>query len=314
MCRHLIVITLVMVLAAPALAAEPNTDQPKPIEGIGPTDPVTVVGEGFRFTEGPAADADGRLYFTDVFAGRVHRVADDGTVETLLDDSQGINGLMFDAAGTLFGCQGRAGRIVKVDVDTKKITPFASEYQGKRFNAPNDLVVDSVGGVYFTDPQFGQASQDKAAFYYAAADGTVTRLGDDLNFPNGILLSPDETKLYVLPYRSADVMVYDIKSPGVIGQGRVFCKMASVEKFPQRGGDGMTIDSKGNLYLTVPAASSIQVVDPAGETLGVIPVPKTPTNCAFSGKDLKTLVVTTPSTVYAMPMAVAGHRHGRLKK
>jgi gluconolactonase len=295
-------LTAIVILSTASLLA----DDVKPIEGIGPNGPLQVVGQGFRFTEGPAADPSGRLYFTDVFANRIHRLAGDGTVETWLEESQGINGLMFDAKGTLFGCQSRPGRIVAINVDTKDITPVAKEYKGVRFNAPNDLVVDSAGGVYFTDPTFGKASQDKAAFYYVSSDGTVTRLGDDLNFPNGILLSPDEKTLYVLPYRSPDVMAYPIESPGVLGPGKVFCELASKAKFEKRGGDGMTVDSKGNLYLTVPATSSIQVVDPDGKTLGLIPVPKTPTNCAFGGADRKTLYVTTPSTVYAMPMEIAG--------
>jgi len=282
----------------------------EPIEGIGPAGPLEVVHDGFRFTEGPAADAQGRLYFTDVFGGRIHRAQPGSEVHTVLEKSQGANGLMFDAKGRLFACQGGPGRIVTVDVETGEMTPFVEQYNGKAFNRPNDLVVDSHRGVYFTDPRFGAGKQDAAAFYYASAEGVVTRLGDDLNFPNGIILSPDESTLYVLPYQSSKVMAYPVEAPGKIGDGKILCETQPRPDGKPTGGDGLTVDTKGNLYLTVPAIKAIQVVSAEGETLGMLNLPKAPSNCAFAGPDMQTLYITARNVVYALPMQATGHRFG----
>lgn len=290
-----------------ALAAADDT-----IEGIGPVGPPQVVHDGFRFTEGPAADAEGNLYFTDVFGGAVHRANPGGDVATILTESQGTNGLMVDPAGHIIGCQGAAGRIIAIDPATGAVTPLVTEYEGKRFIQPNDLVLDSEGGVYFTDPRFGRATgdgntQEKPAVYYAASDGTVVRLLDDLSFPNGILLAPDEKTLYVLPLASTELMAYPVDEPGKIGAGRAIYEMPADKNGRRRGGDGLTVDKQGNLYLTAPAISSICVVDAEGAEKGRIEIPKAPSNCAFGGSDLKTLYVTARDTVYAYQMLATGH-------
>lgn len=282
-----------------------------PISGIGPTGPLTVVHEGFKFTEGPAADAEGRLYFTDVFANRIHIANPGGAVETFLESSGGMNGLMFAPNGKLYGCQGAEGRIVAIDVGSKDVQVIADKYNDIRFNRPNDLVVDTHGGVYFTDPKIaGAGKQDKAAFYYASADGTVTRLGDNVLFPNGILLSPDEKTLYVLPYGSPDVLSYAVESPGKVGPAKVLCRLVQKKEDGKSGGDGLTVDTKGNLYLTAPAVKAIQVVSPEGETLGLLELPKSPSNCDFGGADRKTLFITAGSILYSLPMEAVGHRVG----
>ncbi|VAV92643.1 Gluconolactonase, partial [hydrothermal vent metagenome] len=174
--------------------------------------------------------------------------------------------------------------------------------------------LDSRGGVYFTDPVFARAYQDTTAFYYLAADRSIKRLADDLKYPNGILLSPDEKTLYVLPYLSPNVMAYEVKSPGVLGEGRSLCELACKAEYPKRGGDGLTVDTKGNLYVTVPSIKSIQVIDSDGKTLGMIPLPNGPSNCTFAGADRKTLYVTTAKVVYALPMQAQGHQSGKLAK
>jgi gluconolactonase len=139
------------------------------IPGIGPVGGVTRAQMGFQFTEGPAADAEGNVYFTDVQRNRIHRIDTQGQLSTFLDGSQGCNGLMFDGRGRLIACQGGAGRIIAIDVSTKDITVVADQYQGRRFDRPNDLVIDQQGGVYFTDPVFGGTPiQDKQGVYYVA--------------------------------------------------------------------------------------------------------------------------------------------------
>ncbi|MEW6303710.1 MAG: SMP-30/gluconolactonase/LRE family protein [Verrucomicrobiota bacterium] len=295
----------VLLLAASALAQDA-----KPIPGIGPVGEIRKVHTGFVFTEGPAADATGALYFTDVRTNRIYKAGLDGKLSTFLENSEGCNGLMFAASGKLIACQGRANRVIAIDIKTKAIEPVAASYNGKPFNAPNDLVLDSRGGVYFTDPAFGQQAnnQDKMAVYYADAQGKVTRLIDDLPRPNGTILSPDEKMLYVLPSGTPDVMAYPVESPGKLGKGRVLCKLEQPATGQPRGGDGLSVDTKGNLYLTQPALSAIQVVSPDGKTLGLIRIPEGPANCSFGGKDMKTLYVTARTSLYAARMETTGHR------
>ncbi|MHC4078788.1 MAG: SMP-30/gluconolactonase/LRE family protein, partial [Planctomycetota bacterium] len=277
---------------------------PKAIPGIGPLGEITKLHTDFRFTEGPAADRDGNCYFTDVRSNRIHKISIDGKLTTFLEDSQGCNGLMFDRKGRLFACQGGAGRVITIDLDTKKITPVAASYGGKRFNRPNDIALDVHGGAYFTDPMFGRRRgrtppQDKQCVYYVDKDGKVTRLIDDLTRPNGTLLSPDGKTLYVLPSGpdTVGLFAYEVKAPGKLGPAK---KIFAAER-----GDGLTVDRKGNLYLT--QGSAVVVVSAAGKKLGSIQFPERPSNCTFAGKDFDFLVVTARTSVYVTKMAVKGH-------
>ncbi len=192
---------------------------------------------------------------------------------------------------------------------------LADKYNGQRFNAPNDLVIDKHGGVYFTDPTFGAPMplpQGKAAVYYIAANGEVTRLIDDLPNPNGVILSPDEKTLYVIPSGQAEMMAYAVEGPGKIGKGRVFCTLKQRQEGGKSGGDGLTVDTKGNLYIT--SGLGLQVFDPDGKLLGIIALPEVPANVTFGGKDLQTLYVTARTSVYTVPMETTGHLFGQGRK
>jgi cyanophycinase len=273
------------------------------IPGIVANAEVARVQTGFVFTEGPTADAEGNVYFTDVRASKIYKLDANGRLSTFLEESQGANGLGFDARGRLIAAQGGAGRLIAIDVATKAITVLADRCDGKPLVRPNDLVVDRQGGVYFTDP-------DPKSVYYVAADGRVSRLIDDLPRPNGVILSPDEATLYVVPSGSPDVLAYPVLAPGRIGGSRVFARLEQAETGPPRGGDGLAVDSAGNLYLAVPALKAIQVVSPAGKTLGLIAIPENPTNADFGGKDLRTLYITARTSVYSISTEVQGHRFG----
>jgi gluconolactonase len=274
-----------------------------PIPGIVSKPEVARVQTGFVFTEGPTADAEGNLYFTDVRDNKILKLDTNGKLSTFLENSQGSNGLGFDGKGRLIVAQGGAARVVAIDVATKQITVLADKFDGKPLARPNDLVVDRQGGVYFTDP-------DPKSVYYIGADGRVSRLIDDLPRPNGVLLSPDEATLYVVPSGSPDVMAYPVEAPGKIGSGRVLARLEQPGAGAAKGGDGLAVDSLGNLYLAVPALKAIQVVSPAGKTLGLISVPEGPSNADFGGKDLKTLYITARTSLYAVPTEVKGHRFG----
>jgi gluconolactonase len=300
MARHTCVLALVASLTAAGSLA---SAQDRPIPGIGPAGPIVKLHTGFTFTEGPAADLQGNVYFTDVRANRIHRVTTDGQLTTFLEGSEGCNGLMFDGRGRLIACQGGLARVIAIDVTSKQITVLADKFEGKPFNRPNDLVVDSQGGVYFTDP----ADQ---SVYYIAPQGGVGRVAGDLARPNGVLLSPDERTLYVLPSGAPQVLAFSIESPGRVREQRVLAELVQSQTGPPRGGDGLTVDAKGNLYCTQPGLSALQVISPEGKTLGLIRFPEAPANCAFGGTDMKTLYVTARTSLYTVPMEVAGHRFG----
>jgi gluconolactonase len=291
-------------LSTTATAAD---DAPRPIPGIGPTSaPVETQGT-FKFTEGPAADKNGVIYFSDVPANKVYKIEPDGRATVVREDSNHTNGQMFNAAGDIVSCE--RGQVAAYSLATGESRVLANSYVGKPLNGPNDLVVDAAGGVYFTDPSFslaGESNQGVAGVYYIANDGKLTRVIDDVVGPNGVILSPDEKTLYVIPFLRAEVMAYPILSAGKLGQGRVFCTVEQAPGKKNGGGDGCAVDSRGNLYIA--AATGVQVFDPQGKLLGTIKVPKGPSNCEFGGKDLKTLYVTARTSVYALPMEVAGHR------
>jgi gluconolactonase len=292
---------LTALTAVALLLASAEAQQVLP--GIGPVGDVTRVATGFGFTEGPAADAKGNLYFSDIRKNRIHKLDTDGKLSIFLEDTQGCNGLMFDQKERLIACQGGAGRVIAIDVPTKAITVVADKYNGKRFNAPNDLVIDSRGGVYFSDPSFGKANapQDREAVYYAGDDGKVARVVPDLERPNGVLMSLDEKSLSVLPSTNQGLMAYPVKGPGEIGPGAAFGKVPGP-------GDGMAIDARGNLYVTQPKTDEILVLGPDGKTLGSIKIPEAPANCKFGGKDMQRLFVTARTSLYSVRLNVVGHR------
>jgi gluconolactonase len=224
------------------------------------------------------------------------------------EKSNKTNGMMVNAKGEIIACEMGAGRVVAISPDGKDVRVVADKYEGKSFNAPNDLVIDKQGGVYFTDPGFGAKPplpQDKAGVYYVAPDGKVTRLISDLAKPNGVILSPDEKTLYVIPSGPAEMMSYPVEGPGQIGKGKVFCKLQGKDDKPGSGGDGCTIDTKGNLYVT--STIGVQVFDPQGKFLGNIAFAEQPSNCAFGGADMKTLYVTARTSLYTVRMDATGH-------
>jgi gluconolactonase len=299
--------SLLIVAALPLHAG----DGAKPIPGVGPVGKVVKLHTKFGFTEGPAHDKDGNIYFSDIPNSRVHKVDTKGELSVFREKTNGANGLMLNAKGEIVACEMGAGRVVAYSADGKDVRVIADKYEDKRFNAPNDLVLDKAGGVYFTDPSFNAPKplpQGKTCVYYVAADGKVTRLIDDLKNPNGVILSPDEKTLYVIPTGPAEMMSYPVEGPGKLGKGKVFCKLVGKDGKPGSGsgGDGCTIDTKGNLYVT--STIGIQVFDPEGKFLGAIAIPEQPANVTFGGTKMQTLYVTARTSLYTVEMEATGHR------
>ena len=271
------------------------------IPGIGPIGPVEQRHLGLTFTEGPAADALGNVYFTDVQANRIYKSDTRGLLSIFFPNSSACNGLMFDQPGRLTACQRDQRRIIAIDVTTTNITPLATSFAGRQFIGPNDLVVDASGGVYFTDPNFGSGQTGfTQSVYYVSAGGVVSQVISNLSRPNGVILSTDEQTLFVVLSGAARLMSYPVLGPGLLGAG-------ITNAIPQTG-DGMTIDTRGNLYLCQPNVNQILVRSPAGTTLGSITFPQAPANCTFGGSDMKTLFVTARTSLYVCRMEATGHR------
>ncbi len=282
-------------LFRPAQSAATN------IPGVGPVGPVTQRHLGLIFTEGPAADANGHVYFSDVQGNRIYKSDTNGLLSIFLTNSRACNGLMFDQSGRLIACQRDDRRLIAIDIATTIITPIATNWNGRAFIGPNDLVVDPTGGVYFTDPNFaGSQTGSTQSVYYVSGAGVASQVVSNLSRPNGVILSRDETTLYVVLSGSANLISYPVLSPGVLGA-------PTVTAIPNTG-DGMTLDTQGNLYLCQPSANRIIVRSPAGANLGAIPFPEAPANCTFGGKDMKTLFVTARTSLYTCRMTATGHR------
>lgn len=299
-------VKMLLFCCAVAVQASAVSLAQEQVAGIGPAGPVQKLHTGFAFTEGPAADAAGNFWFTDIPNNRIHKVDADGKLSVFAEPAGHCNGLMLNDQ-YLLACE-MDGRLKMFRLSDAQQFVLAAEYEGKRFNAPNDLVIDQAGGIYFTDPRYRAPEpwpQGTEAVYYRAADGKVTRLISDRKAPNGVILSPDEKTLYVIPSMEKQMWAYPVESPGKLGAGRVLVELRQRSGESSGGGDGLTIDTLGNLYIT--SGLGIQVVSPAGQILGVITLPEQPANVTFGGKDRRSLIVTARTSVYSVPVNTTGH-------
>jgi len=260
---------------------------------------VTIIADGFDFAEGPAANSLGELFFSDLQASKIYRLDDKGRPSVFLNNSGGANGLFFDRSGNLIACQGDLGRVVSIS-EQQDITVLADTYQGKPFTKPNDLWIDSEGGIYFSDPAYGtKPVQDGEHVYYINADRTsTTRVIDDMVRPNGLIGLPNGHILYVADHGAGKIYAYDIIAPGILAGKRLFVSKAC---------DGMTIDRFGNVYIT--NEDSALVYNPAGQLIEQIIAGGQVTNVCFGGLGVSTLYITSTRALYAIEMQVGGFLH-----
>ena len=298
---HSLLLLLGVLVAGFASACA--TTSPPPV----PDDPeVEKVAGGFEFIEGPYWHEDGYLLFSDIPANTIYRWTPGEGTAVYHEPSGNSNGITADEEGNLILAQHGRRRIARVDAEGNE-TAVAERYQGDRLNSPNDVVVASDGSMYFTDPPYGieegeQELDVNGVYRVPAGGGAPEQLVDDFARPNGIALSPDESKLYVNDTQRGHIRVFDVQDDGSTANGRLFAELEDPNA--QGGPDGMKVDAQGNVYSTGPGG--VWVFSPEGELLSRISVPGQSTNVGWGGEDLKTLFVTSTEGLFRVPLNVRG--------
>lgn len=265
---------------------------------VAPDASVQQLANSFVFTEGPAADAQGNVYFSDIPASRIHIWTVAGELQTFRENTNGTNGLFIDSNGQLFGAEGGAGRITRMDA-AANATVVVDQHNGAPFNSPNDLWIDASGGLYFTDPRYGDESNNPQPGYYvyylAPGAQEAQVIITDLVKPNGVIGTKDGSTLYVADHLGNQTFAYTITEPGELADKRLIA--------PQ-GSDGLTLDERGNLYLT--GGRNITVYSPQGELQQTIEFPLAPANMTFGGANRDVLFVTARTSLFSLQMTVKG--------
>jgi len=264
---------------------------------VAPGAKLELLSGGFKFTEGPACDAKGNVYFTDQPNDRIMEWSIDGKLSTFMQPCGRSNGLCFDRHGNLLACADEHNQLWSISMPDKKVTVLVKDYKGHLLNGPNDVWETPDGGIYFTDPYYprdywkrGPKEQDQEAVYYLSPDRkNLTRVVDDMKQPNGIIGTPDGKMLYVADIGANQTFSYTINANGSLSNKKLFCKL---------GSDGMTIDDEGNVYLT---GHGVTIFDKTGKQIQRIEVKETWTgNICFGGKDRQTLIITASKGLYAI--------------
>jgi len=256
----------------------------------------------FIFTEGPASDSKGNVYFTDQPNDRILKWSVDGKLSTFLKPCGRSNGLCFDTKGNLWACADEKNEMWIIDSAGKHKVVF-KEYGNKLLNGPNDIWIRPDGGIYFSDPFYkrdywkrGPMEQDVQAVYYLPKGGKkLARVVADLQQPNGLIGTPDGKTLYVADIQANKTYVYSVAKDGSLSGKKLFCEL---------GSDGMTIDNEGNVYLT---GKGVTVFNKAGKQIAHYDIPEDWTaNVCFGGADMHTLFITASKSLYALQMRVKG--------
>ena len=279
-----------------------NDSKPQQDSLIVPGATLQLVSSQFTFTEGPAVDKKGNIFFTDQPNDRIWRYGTDGKLSVFMDKTGRSNGLYFDHKGNLLACADANNELWQISAKKKVIT-LVKDIDGKKLNGPNDLWVHPNGAIYFTDPYYlrqywtrtsPEIKGEKVYFKRNGKDQPIV-VAEDLLQPNGIVGTPDGKYLYVADIRANKTYKYTIAEDGSLTHKQLFVEL---------GSDGMTLDNRGNLYLT---GNGVTVYSPAGEKILHIPVPaKWTANVCFGGKERNILFITASESVYTLSMLVKG--------
>ena len=259
---------------------------------IQPGEDWQLVGEGYKLAEGPAMDREGNVFFTDIRANRIHKISTDGTISVFKEDTGAANGMMFGPDGRLYVCQNGRKRIVAYGNDGTE--SVIAEDVGS-----NDLAVNRNGEIYFTEPQAKRV-------WFVDAAGKKRVVHEGIESPNGVLLSADQSLLYVTDYRGKWVWSFQVQPDGSLANGQPFYRMETSDESSMSFADGLAVDTLG--YLYVATDQGVQVCDQAGRVVGIIRKPHTGplTNVEFAGPDMQTLYATVGDKVYKRRLQRAG--------
>ncbi len=261
---------------------------------------IDRVAAGFVFAEGPVWSRDGYLIFSDAPSNRILQFKFGEPASPYREKSNGASGNALDIQGRLYTCETHSRRVTRTD-KKGKIEVLAERWQGKRFNAPNDIVVRKDGEIYFTDPAFGNQQDSRDLDFYGifhiSRRGELEVVAKPKGRPNGITLSPTGRILYVTNSDDRNVVAYDLDKNGAASNERVI--IPHVEGIP----DGIRVDENGNLYV---AAGMLEVYSPEGKKLGDVHLVETPSNCAFGDADLESLYITARTAIYRVRLKSKG--------
>jgi gluconolactonase len=288
-----------LMLAVGLSVSNALAEKPKPIIA---DEKLQKLADDFAFTEGPACDARGNVFFTDQPNNRILKWSIEGKLSTYMQPCGRANGLSFDTKGNLWACADEKNELWRIS-PVGTVTVILKDYQGKLLNGPNDVWIKPGGGLYFTDPYYQRpwwkhksTPQEREGVYYLSNDAQrFMCVAADLKRPNGIIGTPNGKLLYVADIDAKKTFQYETRKDGSLANKKLYCEM---------GSDGMTIDNHGNVYLT---GDGVFVFDPAGRQIEHIRVPEPWTaNVCFGGKDRHTLFITASKGFYGLRMKVKG--------
>ena|SRR5438552_2475136 len=258
------------------------------------------VASGYHFTEGPVWSREGYLLFSDVPDNKIIKLEAGQKPAVFRDNTNGANGNTFDSQGRLYSCESRTRRVVRID-KKGETQVLAERWEGRRLNAPNDIVVRKDGHIYFTDPAFGNQADtrelDFYGVYHITPKGQLNLIAKPAGRPNGIALSANGHLLYVANSDEHNVRAYDVDRNGEVSNERV--AVSGIDGVP----DGIRLDEKGNIYV---AANGIAIYDSHGKLTLTHPLAETPANCTFGDPDFQTLYITARTSVYRLRLNVKG--------
>lgn len=275
--------------------------------------PIALIKGELQGSEGPVPFDDGSLLFTENRAGRVLHISPDGAVSTWMEQTHGANALALAPNGDIVAAFTQAPGIgILKPGEAPRV--LVSDYQGKPFNRPNDLIVSKSGIIYFTDPAPrgapGTAPTGTSAVYMYTPAGELVQIDAEIETPNGIALSPDERRLYVANTTSDRVIAFSLNKEGKVTAKNVFTRLRMptnpASAAQGSGADGLAVDDRGRLYVATTVG--IQVFTPRGEPLGEIVTPVAPQNLAFGGTRKNIMYVTGRGNVYAINVNSRGPR------